>query len=138
MTTFMRRRGLRVAAAIASLSLLGACAGAETMSEAAPRSAGTEVSIKGLAYLPADLTVGVGDTVTWVNADPVDHTITSGKPGKQGVPGVSEGTDPKLDGLFDEPVKTEGSTFSFTFDERGTFVYFCRVHAAMKGVITVE
>ena len=96
------------------------------------------MTIKGLEYLPGDVTVGVGETVTWINNDPVDHTVTSGKPGKQGVPGVSEGTDPKLDGLFDEPLEEEGSTTSFTFDEPGTYAYFCRVHAAMKGVITVE
>ena len=96
------------------------------------------MTIEGIAFEPGELTVQVGDTVTWVNKDPVDHTVTSGEPGEQGIPGVEEGTKPKLDGLFDEPLERAESTYSYTFEERGTFVYFCRVHAAMKAVVTVE
>lgn len=116
--------------------LLGACSA--PASEPPTSQPNVEVEIEGLAYLPDELTVDVGETVTWLNEDPVDHTVTSGKPGKQGIPGVSDGTDPTVDGLFDESLEREGSTFSFTFDERGTFVYFCRVHAAMKATIIVE
>ena len=117
---------------------LGACAASEDAVPTYTDPPGVEITIEGIAYRPADVTVDAGDTVTWVNEDAVDHTITSGRPGKQGIPGVSDGTKPKLDGLFDEPLERKGSTFSFTFDERGTFVYFCRVHAAMKATITVE
>lgn len=94
--------------------------------------------IEGIAFDPGTLAVEVGDTVTWVNEDPVDHTVTSGRPGEQGVPGVSEGTKPKTTGMFDDVLERRGSTTSFTFDEAGTYEYFCRVHAAMKGVITVR
>ena len=138
MNTLPERPRLRIAAALATLCVFGACAGSEAADRttAAPRA--PEVTVEGIAFRPGDLTVAAGDTVTWVNEDPVDHTITSGRPGKQGIPGVSDGTEPKLDGLFDEPLAREGSTFSFTFEEPGTFVYFCRVHAAMKATITVE
>ena len=117
---------------------LGACSesGGDTTAAADPPR--TEVTIEGIAFDPDELTVEVGDTVTWVNKDEVDHTVTSGEPGEQGIPGVEEGTKPKLDGLFDEPLKREGSEFSFTFEESGTFVYFCRIHAAMEAVVTVE
>ncbi|MEM2923588.1 MAG: hypothetical protein QW560_04155, partial [Candidatus Nitrosocaldus sp.] len=30
-------------------------------------------------YIPSNLKIRVGDTVTWVNNDTVQHTITSGK-----------------------------------------------------------
>lgn len=117
---------------------LGACSESGSDTTAAAEAPRTEVKIEGIAFEPDELTVQVGDTVTWVNKDEVDHTVTSGEPGEQGIPGVEEGTEPKVDGLFDEPLKRAGSTFSFTFEESGTFVYFCRIHAAMKAVVTVE
>lgn len=94
--------------------------------------------IEGLVFEPNSVTVDVGDSVTWINEDEVDHTVTSGRPGDQGVPGVDEATKPELDGNFDAPLERAGSTFSFTFEERGTFTYFCRVHAAMKAEVTVR
>jgi plastocyanin len=115
-----------------------ACSGSAEDPNVTAAPSQTEVTIEGIAFDPDELTVEVGDTVTWVNEDAVDHTVTSGEPGEQGIPGVEEGTAPKTDGLFDEPLKRAGSTASFTFERRGTFVYFCRIHAAMKAVITVE
>ena len=97
-----------------------------------------EVVIEGLVFEPDSVTIDAGDTVTWTNKDAVDHTVTSGSPGDQGVPGVDEATEPELDGNFDEPLERAGSTFSFTFEERGTYSYFCRVHAAMKAVVIVR
>lgn len=123
--------------------VLSACGGSgdetgEPTTSAGNQPSETEVIIEGIAFDPKELTVQAGDTVTWVNKDPVDHTVTSGTPGEQGVPGVEEGTKPKVDGMFDDPLKSAGSTSSFTFEERGTFVYFCRVHAAMTAVVTVQ
>ena len=96
------------------------------------------MTIEGIAFEPGELTVGTGDTVVWTNEDDVDHTVTSGDAGDQGVPGVDEGTPPTPDGLFDDTLARAGSTSSFTFEEAGTYAYFCRVHASMRGVITVE
>ena len=123
---------------VAVLVGLGACSGSAGDTTAAAGSPRTEVTIEGIAFDPDELTVQVGETVTWVNKDEVDHTVTSGKPGEQGIPGVEKGTAPKTDGLFDEPLERVGSTSSFTFEERGTFLYFCRIHAAMTAVVTVE
>ena len=128
------------------LFVLGACGGgsgeATSAGSGEATSAGSQenstVTVEGIAFLPRELTVEVGDTVEWVNKDEVDHTVTSGEAGEQGVPGVDEGTPPEPDGLFDDELKRAGSTSSFTFDEPGTFIYFCRVHASMTGVVTVE
>ena len=120
------------------LFALGACGGGSGEPTAAPSQENPTVTVEGVAFTPGELTVEVGDTVEWVNKDEVDHTVTSGDAGEQGVPGVDKGTPPKPDGLFDDKLARAGSTSSFTFDERGTFVYFCRVHASMTGVITVE
>lgn len=80
-----------------------------------------EVAIKDLAYNPATLTVPVGSTVTWTNDDTVPHTVTA-----KDRAALQSGT---LDA---------GQTYRETFDDPGTFDYFCEFHANMKGSIIVE
>ena len=77
-------------------------------------------------YLPADATVAVGATVTWSNDDTAAHTVTSGN--------VNAGPT----GVFDSGLFMSGTTFEFTFNEAGTFDYFCMVHPWMTGIIHVE
>ena len=77
-------------------------------------------------YIPAEVTVNVGDTVTWSNDDTAAHTVTSGTP--------TDGPD----GLFDSSLFMAGTTFEYTFDEAGTFDYFCMVHPWMVGTVTVR
>jgi len=76
-------------------------------------------------FLPNELTIGVGDTVTWNNDDTAAHTATSGS--AAGGP----------DGNWDSSLVLAGSSFSNTFDEEGEFPYFCMVHPWMTGVIIV-
>ena len=76
-------------------------------------------------YLPYDVSVSVGATVSWSNVDSAVHTVTSGTPGA-----VSDEFD---SGLF-----MAGSSFEFTFDEAGTYDYFCMVHPWMTGIIHVS
>lgn len=87
--------------------------------EAATGAKSQSISISGFAFSPADLTVHVGDTVTWTNADSAVHTVTSD------------------DGAFASENMNEGGTFAFTFNKEDTFSYFCANHASMKGTITV-
>lgn len=134
--TFMRAAVIAPAAIFSAL-ILASCSDAVETPASSPATE-KRVVIEGIAFEPKEITVGVGETVTWLNEDDVDHTVTSGTPGKQGIPGVKEGTEPKLDGLFDEALPEQGSTFSFTFDERGTYSYFCEIHASMRAVITVQ
>ncbi|MEO9169512.1 MAG: plastocyanin/azurin family copper-binding protein, partial [Aestuariivirga sp.] len=35
-----------------------------------------EVTIDKLVYTPGSISIQVGETVTWVNHDPIDHTAT--------------------------------------------------------------
>jgi nitrite reductase (NO-forming) len=80
------------------------------------------------AYSPRALTVAVGTTVTWINEDAVFHTITSGS---------SNGTTGTPDGDFDSGEVQKGETFEHTFDEAGTFDYFCTPHPWMVGQVEV-
>ncbi len=80
------------------------------------------------AFEPATLTIQVGDTVRWVNDDGVFHTTTS-----RARDGGSNGDD------WTGTLGSKGVTFEHTFDEAGTFAYFCQPHASfMEGTITVE
>ena len=76
-------------------------------------------------FLPYEVSINVGDTVTWVNDDTAAHTATGGTP----VDGPS--------GVFDSSLVMAGSSFSFTFNEAGTYEYFCMVHPWMAGVVIV-
>ncbi len=77
-------------------------------------------------YIPASVTVNVGDTVEWVNSDTAAHTVTSGSPAN----GPS--------GVFDSSLVMGGATYAFTFDEAGSYDYFCMVHPWMIGDVQVN
>lgn len=87
---------------------------------------GNEVEMVGQSFSPQNIEVEVGTTVTWVNESSLVHTVTSGSNGEH-------------DGLFDSGNISEGEEFSYTFDEVGTFDYFCRPHVSngMIGTVTV-
>jgi len=76
-------------------------------------------------FIPAEVSIGVGETVTWSNDDSAAHTVTSGI--------ASEGPD----GIFDSSLFMAGTTFEHTFDEAGQYDYFCMVHPWMTGKIQV-
>ena len=74
-----------------------------------------------------------GTTVTWTQEDAGVHTVTSGTV-VQGTGGVTE----KPDGTFDSGSIATGNTFEFTFDQAGTYTYFCYIHpATMRGEVRV-
>jgi plastocyanin len=90
------------------------------------------VSIVGVAFEPTDLTIAVGDTVTWTVTESTGepHSATSGEPDFSGQGGT----------IFDSgtTLTENGDTFEHTFTEAGIIPYFCTVHAAaMRGQITV-
>ncbi|MGI8659673.1 MAG: cupredoxin domain-containing protein [Thermoleophilaceae bacterium] len=86
----------------------------------------SEVSMKGLAFEPADITVKAGDTVTWTNDEAVGHDVT-----KEGGPGPEFSSG-------DPGGMQEGDTFEQTFDMPGMIEYVCTVHSNMTGTVNVE
>jgi plastocyanin len=78
-----------------------------------------EVSVEGFAFVPQNLTVSVGTTVRWTNADGTAHTATA--------------TGAEFNGSM-----SGGATFEHTFSAAGVFDYFCSIHGNMTGEITVE
>ena len=74
----------------------------------------------------SSLTISVGDTVHWINHDTVAHTVTSGS--------VQSGPD----NIFDSGLSMPDDVFEHTFEEPGSYPYFCLVHPWMMGVVEVE
>ena len=133
----------RIAAAllVGGLLSLAACGSGEPSPDAsggAPRSvsaetAGDVVEMRLIAYRPAELDVSVGTTVTWRQQDAGFHTVTSGTVTR----GATVKTNP--DGTFDSGQLAKGKEFAHTFDDSGTFTYFCRIHpGTMSGQVTVQ
>ena len=105
------RRLLKVAA-IASVA-------AALAQPAAAQGQTHRIDMKSVDFVPAGVTVRVGDTLEWENSDIVAHTATSKEAG------------------FDVNVlpKGKGSTVVKT---AGTFSYICRYHPNMKGQVVVQ
>ena len=101
---------------------------------------GDTVVTLSLKFMPTDITVQVGDTVTWENGETITHTITSGTWGEVNQSTGLRGTQTP-DGRFDHslsPKGKDGDTFSFTFTEAGEFLYYCQPHLTMNAKVIVE
>src|SRR5579863_7727678 len=75
---------------------------------------------------PDVINVATGTTVEWKNNDKVSHTVTSGTP-----------SDSQTGTIFDSSLIASGKDFSFTFNNPGTYSYFCQVHPWMTGQVIV-
>jgi len=76
-------------------------------------------------YIPSLIVIEKGKQVTWVNEDSAFHSITSGF--------YDTPTD-----LFDSGHLDPFESYTLTFDETGTYDYFCTLHPWMKGQVIVE
>lgn len=85
-----------------------------------PPADAVPVTIANLAFDPAQITIPTGATVAWTNNDSVPHTVTA------------------TYGTFDSGIFDPGATFSWTFDQPGSFDYLCQLHPQMQGAVTAE
>jgi len=86
---------------------------------------GAFVTILNYGFYPSTLTIPKGTTVTWVNMDLVQHTVTSG-------------SEQAPTGLFDSHELNHMQSFSYTFNAPGTYTYYCDIHPSMTGTIVVK
>lgn len=77
--------------------------------------------------IPDPVVIKRGESVLWVNSDTVSHTITNGK-----------ASDDTVGTIFDSGLIKSGRTFSFTFNESGTYPYFDVVHPWIVGIVYVR
>jgi plastocyanin len=115
------------AAAIQAKATVATNAGPQThIVETAMGSGAPGCETSNACYLPQDITISTGDTVQWDNVDNAAHTVTGGSP--------SDGPS----GVFDSSLLMAGLDYSFTFNDAGSYDYFCMVHPWMVGSVTVN
>jgi plastocyanin len=110
MTSHILRSLGRPAVATVLLTLLGMTT---------VRAQQVSINIDNFTFAPQELTLKVGDSVTWTNHDDIPHTIVSA-------------------GRFRSKTLDTDNTFSFTFTAAGDYKYFCSLHPHMTGLIKVE
>ena len=86
---------------------------------AAPRAETIRIEVKSLAFLPAQVTAHVGDTIEWANADFIAHTATA----------KNRDWDVQL---------PANSKKTLVLKKAGTIEYFCRFHPNMTGTLTIQ
>ena len=111
----MHRRALVATLAACSL-VLDAAASSALAADAA------RVTIDNFAFVPAQIVVASGSRVTWLNHDDIPHTVTSRD-------------EPRV--LRSAPLDTDDS-YAVTFEQPGTYHYFCAMHPHMQGTVVVR
>ena len=81
-----------------------------------------EVAMRDDRFDPGSFTVAPGTTVTWVNKGANTHSVAA------------------MGGAFQSVSLKPGESFSYRFDEAGTYQYMCKQHGrqGMWGTITVQ
>jgi plastocyanin len=106
--------------AAAALLLVPACSSGGGGSGAAPAGPPAAiVTMQGLAFHPATVTIHRGGTVEW---EFVDNGIVHNVIGDDGVHSADMGS----------------GTFSHRYGKAGTFNYQCSIHAGMNGTVIVQ
>ena len=106
-------------AVVTLIALLLSIAGSARADEAAIPP-GVAVKIDNFTFGPSTLVVARGTTVTWTNGDDIPHTIVA------------------TDKSFKSRVLDTDESFSYTFENPGTYPYFCSIHPHMTGEVTVK
>ncbi len=126
------RRILLALGAIVALAAAGCGGGSSSSSSSSPAPASTAASsssssggavaikMQNIAFDPKDVTVKVGQKVTWTNDDSTDHNVTS-----------QSGETIKSDNFG------KGGTFSFTPTKAGKISYVCTIHPGMTATLNV-
>jgi len=79
-----------------------------------------KLTIADFGFTPNRIQIKAGDTITFANSGPTDHTATA-----------SDGTG------WDTGLLSTGQSASFTFDQPGMYTYLCTPHPFMVGQILV-
>lgn len=101
------------------LTLIAVC-GSFAWTAGQTPSAGASVAMEGTSFVPPEVTVTVGQAVTWTNKDPFPHNVSSSA------------------GKFSSKNLEAGGVWTFTPRSAGRFPYVCTLHPGMKGTLVVK
>jgi len=86
----------------------------------AAHAGSTTIRISQFTFDPAEQTVSVGDTVTWVNADILPHTTAADS------------------GAWSSGELAVGAKYVFVARDTGRYAYRCAAHPSMHGMLVVR
>ena len=104
-----------------------------------------DMGVQALAFLPNEIWIHAGDSITWTFPVPEPHTVTFLKPGQVrppftvGCPGITANGSP-FDGsacVNSGRITTVGTTYTVTFPEPGNYRLVCLIHVNMTGIVHV-
>jgi plastocyanin len=106
---------------VADLRVITGAAGLVAWLAAGPVSGAAthRVTIEGMKFAPAALTVQRGDTIVWENRDMVPHTATAR-------------------GTFDSGPIAAGKSWRYVGSKPGRYEVVCTLHPTMKATLVVE
>ncbi len=96
--------------------------GAKAVAAGERGAAAATVRMAQLKFQADSIAIGAGQIVRWVNADPLEHSVTFDAPGAP--PG--------------SPLIPMGGSYAVRFDKPGAYTYHCTPHPFMKGVVVVK
>lgn len=94
--------------------------GTGTKATSTPPVSTDSVNVFNYAFVPANIIVKAGTTVTWTNKDTMIHTVISDS------------------GVFGSGTLAQNAQFTYVFAKPGTYKYHCSVHQSKKGTVIVE
>ena len=115
----MRARSALAALLLVAATLVAAPGSATALDEEEEIEIESSGDMSSWGFDPSTLTVPVGTRVTWHNTGRQAHSVTS------------------RNHLFDSRLLDEDDEWSYTFEEPGTYRYFCVPHPWMKGTVVV-
>lgn len=124
MSITMKARPFLAAIALALTTATGAWADKIEILDSAPEGA-VVVEIDKMKYLTPEVTIKVGDAVTWTNLEVMPHNA-------QFNAGVA------AEDVVRGPMLKKGESWSARFLEAGTYDYHCTPHPFMRGKVIVE
>jgi plastocyanin len=86
-----------------------------------PGDAAAVVEMRDFRFAPDTVIMTAGQAVRWINADPVDHTVTF-----------------TAAGAASSSTLARGDAFVARFDHPGAYPYHCAPHPYMRGVVIVR
>jgi len=124
----MKIRAIVFAVFVASLATLGGCNGGSQSSYGStpvtPPSTSAPppntITMSGMAFSPATITITKGTSLTWKNSDGTMHTSTSDT------------------GVWNSGDIPAGQSKQTTFGTAGTFPFHCAYHGMMTGTVIVQ
>jgi plastocyanin len=79
-----------------------------------------QVTIEGMKFVPERIEAAAGDSITWVNRDPVPHTVTNA-----------------ANSLESGTIAANGK-WKYVVRRKGEIDYVCRFHPGMRGTLAVK